>query len=595
MKNDAHSSPQKNWTDWLWLQRQIVINITSGFVVILGGLGLAYGVITMLGEHRRPSLNLLTYSLTYLVMLLLFVVRRIPDTWRSLSFLLLLYVFAVYAFWAGWLVSSGRELLLALITITAVLLNPRIGFFVAALSLLTYILFALAFNQGWLILGPLPDPASTAPVILEGVGFALAVGMVAGGIWFFSRALMAADQANQEAQVARAQLNERANELEIANRLIAQQSEDLLRQSRHFLQRVLETEPGAVYIFDLEKRRNTYTNRGIAEFYGYGQARWEQLGEDVLSSILYPEDLSRLYVHFHRLEQAADGDVLDFEYRVCTESGAFRWVNSHDTVFARGPEGQVTQILGIAQDVSARKLAEMDREAFIEKLEAQNAELERFAYTVSHDLKAPLITIRGFLGYLEQDVVSGNMARFQADLQRIGEASDKMRLLLDDLLELSRIGRLMNPAVLIPFATVVSAALALVNGRMMARGITVEVATNLPDVYGDQARLIEVMQNLLDNAAKYMGNQPDPRIVIGVQPREGESVFFVQDNGLGIAPEYHSKVFGLFEKLDPQSEGTGIGLALVKRIVEVHNGRIWLESIPGVGTTFYFTLGPLSP
>jgi signal transduction histidine kinase len=119
----------------------------------------------------------------------------------------------------------------------------------------------------------------------------------------------------------------------------------------------------------------------------------------------------------------------------------------------------------------------------------------------------------------------------------------------------------------------------------------VNVAQNLPVVRGDRPRLVEVMQNLLDNAAKFMGDQPEPQIDIGVYERQNQPIFFVRDNGMGIPPAYHEKVFGLFDKLEAQSEGTGVGLALAKRIVEVHGGRIWVESEgKGQGSMFCFTL-----
>jgi signal transduction histidine kinase len=171
-----------------------------------------------------------------------------------------------------------------------------------------------------------------------------------------------------------------------------------------------------------------------------------------------------------------------------------------------------------------------------------------------------------------------------------------MQLLLDELLELSRIGRLMNPPENVPFEAIVREALALVEGRLAERKAQVEVAKELPVVHGDRARLVEVVQNLVDNAAKFMGNQPQPRIEIGVREQEGQQIFFVQDNGIGIAPQYQEKIFGLFDKLDPHSEGTGIGLAIVKRIVEVHGGHIWVDSPgPGQGSTFYFSLPTVAP
>ena len=172
----------------------------------------------------------------------------------------------------------------------------------------------------------------------------------------------------------------------------------------------------------------------------------------------------------------------------------------------------------------------------------------------------------------------GNIVRLQADIKRIKEAADKMRHLLDDLLELSRIGRLMNPPRQVPFADIVAEALVLVSGQLRERGVAVEVAPNLPTIYGDRVRLVELLQNLIDNAAKFMGDQPQPQIAIGARQQGVEPVFYVQDNGIGIDPQYQQKIFGLFEKLNPAAAGTGIGLALVKRIVEVHGGQVWAES-----------------
>jgi signal transduction histidine kinase len=225
------------------------------------------------------------------------------------------------------------------------------------------------------------------------------------------------------------------------------------------------------------------------------------------------------------------------------------------------------------------------------ELETKNAELERFTYTVSHDLKSPLITIRGYLGYLEQDARSGNFERLQVDIQRISDATEKMHVLLGELLELSRVGRIMNEPQEIPFNEIVNEALKRVEGQLTTQQVTVEIAPNLPLVYGDKERLVEVIQNLVDNACKFMGNQEKPTIQIGMHIKDKENIIYVKDNGIGIKKEFQEKIFGLFDKLDPASNGTGIGLALVKRIIEVHGGRIQVES-EGLekGTIFSFTL-----
>jgi signal transduction histidine kinase len=248
-------------------------------------------------------------------------------------------------------------------------------------------------------------------------------------------------------------------------------------------------------------------------------------------------------------------------------------------------------LLGVNTDITARKRAEGEQDSLIAELEARNAELERFTYTVSHDLKSPLITIKGFLGFLEQDAIKGDVERVRADVTRIANAADKMQRLLDELLELSRIGRIVNPPEAVPLTELAREAVDMLSGRLTEHGVAVDIAPDLPLVYGDRQRLNEVLENLVDNAVKFMGDQPEPLVEIGARQDGAETVIYVRDNGGGIDPRYQDKVFGLFEKLDADSEGSGIGLAIVRRIVEVHGGRIWVESEgAGQGSAFCFTL-----
>jgi two-component system, LuxR family, sensor kinase FixL len=243
------------------------------------------------------------------------------------------------------------------------------------------------------------------------------------------------------------------------------------------------------------------------------------------------------------------------------------------------------------RDITERKNAEYERNRLITELRNKNDELERFTYTVSHDLKAPLITIRGFLGFLEKDVQAGNIERIRKDVERINDATDKMQRLLSELLELSRIGRIMKPPQIVSFETIVRDAIKLVTGRITEIKVEVEIAPDLPSVCVDRVRFTQVMQNLIDNAVKFMGEQPEPQIWIGQRIDGAKAIFFVRDNGGGIAHENQERVFGLFDKLDSKAEGTGIGLALVKRIIEAHGGEIWVESEGlGKGATFCFTI-----
>jgi signal transduction histidine kinase len=269
-------------------------------------------------------------------------------------------------------------------------------------------------------------------------------------------------------------------------------------------------------------------------------------------------------------------------------------------IYVWGVSALLFPVSALVQNLAARTVREALARArsseakyreLVAELEAKNAELERFSYTVSHDLKSPLYTLRGFLDFMDRDAQSGNIVRLRADIARSVDAADKMRRLLSDLLELSRIGRLVNPPEDVPFGEIALEAVGLARGRLDQRGVAVEIAPDLPVVRGDRVRMVEVVQNLVDNAAKFMGDQAEPKVEIGMRPVAGEPAFFVRDNGVGVPPQHRERVFRLFEKLDPGSDGTGVGLALVKRIVELHGGRIWVEpSRPAGGATFYFTL-----
>ncbi|MDX1377310.1 MAG: ATP-binding protein [Anaerolineales bacterium] len=305
-------------------------------------------------------------------------------------------------------------------------------------------------------------------------------------------------------------------------------------------------------------------------------------------AILHPDDLEQ--DDLDSMEVYANKKVIS-EVRILRKDGAVRWVRAYAHPKWDDKNDRLVGIYGAVQGITERKQAEAERERLIDELESKNQELEHFTYTVSHDLKSPLVTINGFLGYLENDAVSGNMERLRKDIQRIQEAVQKMQKLLNELLELSRIGRMMNPPETIPFDDLALEAIEIVQGGLKERGVTVHIAPNLPSVHVDKPRLVEVLQNLIDNAAKYMGDQKNPQVEIGQQGDEDDKpIFFVKDNGMGIPNEHYDRIFGLFNKLDAKSEGTGVGLALVKRIVEVHGGRIWVESEAGKGSTFYFTL-----
>lgn len=287
-------------------------------------------------------------------------------------------------------------------------------------------------------------------------------------------------------------------------------------------------------------------------------------------------------------KQSQLGKAITYEARLKHKDGHV--VHVLVTGVPRYANERIIGSIAAITDLTDRIQTEIERENLLAEMENKNAELEKFTYTVSHDLRSPIVTISGFLGFLENDIKNGDFEKIPKTIQRIYAATKKMDRLLNELLELSRIGRLVNPPKEVSFGELVSETLELVDGQLREKQVEVKVEADFPIVNVDHVRIVEVLQNLITNAAKFMGEQENPTINIGMKTINEEKVFFIKDNGMGIAPEFHDRIFGLFNKLDQLSDGTGIGLALVKRIIEVHGGRIWVESELEKGTTFFFTL-----
>ncbi|MBW4053877.1 MAG: GAF domain-containing protein [Proteobacteria bacterium] len=351
---------------------------------------------------------------------------------------------------------------------------------------------------------------------------------------------------------------------------------DMSHQSA-LLRRIIDSIPDLIFYKDV---KSTFLgcNKAFERF--AGRTEREQVGKTDFD--FFDHELAEFF-------QKKDREML----ATCQSSSNEEWVTYPDgtkvlldtlkTPFC-GIDGKLLGLVGISRDITERKLKEQE-------IEEKNAELERFTYTVSHDLKSPLVTIKTFLGYLEADIKLPDNDRIQQDLGFMHNAADKMSQLLNELLELSRVGRINNPPQNVAFMDVVNEAVRLDAGRISKRGVMVKIIDSPVMLCGDRARLVEIWQNLVENAVKYSGDEPAPSIEIGCTNEDSVSIFFVRDNGIGIDPPYHEKIFSLFDKLDSTSEGTGLGLALVKRIVELYGGKIWVESQGnGHGSCFRFTL-----
>jgi PAS domain S-box-containing protein len=261
------------------------------------------------------------------------------------------------------------------------------------------------------------------------------------------------------------------------------------------------------------------------------------------------------------------------------------------------PEGPCVLISII--DITERKRFEQALRETNAELIRRTKEVEQFVYTVSHDLKSPLVTTLGFVGMMKQDLAAGDQDQLLDSLGRIERAAQRMNELIEDLLQLSRIGRLRHDPEIVDVVQLVRQIGDDLAERLEQAGALLVIQEPMPPIMGDRARLVEVFENLLVNAIKYGCCRPEgatqsdgqaervPRIVVGSRTVAGETRFFVEDNGPGIDLRFHQRIFGMFQRLGNDQPGTGVGLAIVERIMQVHNGRVWVESEPGRGATFW--------
>ena len=319
------------------------------------------------------------------------------------------------------------------------------------------------------------------------------------------------------------------------------------------------------------------------------------------SDFIHPDDLPEIAASFSRV---LAGQLEPSEYRLRTRSGEYRWVRSHSRPIRDG--GQVVGIQGILSDITERveserrvrqlneELEQRVRERTAE-LEAACSELESFSYSVAHDLRAPLRAINAFSQFLLEDYRGQLLGDGLEYLNRLRAAAVRMAELIDDLLQLSRITRSTMHRAPVDLSAPACAIAAELRAAEPNRDVTVTIADSLV-AYGDAPLLRVLLHNLLANAWKFTRKRPDAHVDVG-QARGGNApVFFVRDNGAGFDMAYIDKLFRPFQRLHDTREfdGTGIGLAIVRRIVQRHGGQVWAEGAVDQGATFFFSLPPMN-
>ncbi len=313
---------------------------------------------------------------------------------------------------------------------------------------------------------------------------------------------------------------------------------------------------------------------------------------ELFPRLLHPDDRERVLAEDERTE--ITGEPFRTEYRQYTKDGRVIWVRDEATL-VHDYEGRALFWQGVMFDITEHKRYEEKLAALVEELRRSNVELEQFAYVASHDLQEPLRMVASYTQLLAR--------RYEGKLDSdadefIGYAVDganRMQSLINDLLTYSRVGTRGKELEPTDTQAAFEAACANLRTAIEEAGAEVVCSVELPRVVGDGIQLVQLFQNLIANAIKFRREGEVPRVEVGAEWREeGEWLFWVSDNGIGIEPQYKERVFRLFQRLHGKGEysGTGIGLAVCKKIVERHGGRIWVEIAPGEGSTFYFTLRP---
>ncbi len=318
----------------------------------------------------------------------------------------------------------------------------------------------------------------------------------------------------------------------------------------------------------------THVNDKFCEVSQY--SRQELLGQNhrMINSGVHPKSF---FVEMYKA--LATDNVWHNEVCNRAKDGSLYWVDTTVVAF-RDINGKIDQYVAIRIDITDKKDA-------IKELEDKTAEMEQFTYTVSHDLKSPLVSCAGLIDCAHEDLENGDLEEVRDSLNRITRSIGRMEGCIRDLLELSRVGRVRHDPEWIDMNRLLGEMMQEMDSRFEQVNAVYDIGFELPMVHADRVRVRELFENLLSNALKYACDEPNTCISVGTEVVDGHTCFYVRDTGPGIAEQYHERIFGLFQRLSHKKEGSGVGLTIVARIMEIHGGRVWIESREGEGTTFW--------
>ena len=388
---------------------------------------------------------------------------------------------------------------------------------------------------------------------------------------------MALTQARDELEL---RVEERTAELTTANDWLKKEIEERKRAEEALLaasaynRSLIEASLDPLVTISAEGKI-TDVNRATEGVTGY--SRGELVGTDFVNYFTDPEKARLGYEQVFR-----DGSVKDYELAVRHKDGGVTPVMYNASIY-RDDSGKVVGIFAAARDITDRKRAE-------EELTRSNEDLQQFAYVASHDLQEPLRNVASCLQMLEKKYKNNLDAKADQYIHYAVESSVRMKALILDLLAYSRVGTKGKPPQRVDCEQILDQTVKNLRSAISEAGAVI-THDPLPTILADDTQLLQVFQNLIGNAIKFRRDEP-PQIHVSAVKNKKEWIFSVKDNGIGIESRHLDRIFVIFQRLHKRSQydGTGMGLAIVKKVVERHNGRVWVESEPGIGTTFYFTI-----
>jgi PAS domain S-box-containing protein len=373
----------------------------------------------------------------------------------------------------------------------------------------------------------------------------------------------------------------------LSTRKRRREAEDAMKQSQATLQSFYDSSPFLMGVVEIEGEEIVpiYCNAATANFYGTDV---EALPGQSSKELGIPRPVDDLWVKKYR-QSRSEGRSVGFEYQHPKPSGSV-WLSAHVNYLGEGPGGR-PRFSFVAEDITGRRMHEELLRRSNDELRRANADLEQFAYSASHDLQEPLRQVAIYSQLLERKYASNLDGKALEYLSYCVEGAHRMEMLISDLLAYSQATRgADSTSELVEMNEVVEAVKKNLATTISETGAVISAA-GLPVVQGDQVPLMHVFQNLVSNALKYR-SQELPRVTITAARDNALWRFAVEDNGIGIEREFHEQIFGIFKRLHDRKQypGTGMGLAICQKIVERYGGRIWVESEPGKGSTFFFTV-----